>query len=191
MNDIKPQKIVVKDASIDDNKIPRNLILKYGETPYVMKAGLEWKAAKMFGNGGYSMHIELVEKKPEYILVKATMTIQSTGVIFENYGEASKENVNSMMQKQLLHLAITRAECRVLRMATACGYASYDEVMTQPKENEKNKVALPISENDTLPATEAQKKTVQTLAAKNGVNVNTDEMTQATAKAFIAGINQK
>lgn len=134
MIDKTPTKLRVTDASLSDEKIPRNLIIMYGDSPYITKPGLEWKANKLFGPAGYSIKTEIMEnERGKYVLVKATLTVLANGAVFENFGEASLENVNSMMIKQMLHLAVTRAECRVLRMATACGYASYDEVLTQKK----------------------------------------------------------
>lgn len=135
MEDRQPKRLQVKDASeLSDEKIPRNLILMYGDQPYVMKAGLEWKATKVFGLGGYTLvlnpyHVDYKEKQ---FVFEARLTVVKTGAAYVNYGEANPQNANSQMQKQLFHLAATRAECRVLRMATACGYASYDEVATQP-----------------------------------------------------------
>ncbi len=190
---IQPTKLKVKDAHLDDSKIPRNLILMYGETPYIQKAGLEWKANRLFGGAGYSIKTEFVERdfKNKYYLVKAILTVLDNGAVFENYGEAYPDNANSMMQKNLLHLAITRAECRVLRMATACGYASYDEVKTMPNGEVKEVAAIAESPDDNEPATDAQKATVDALARKNGIKADSSKMTKGTARAFIAGVNAK
>jgi hypothetical protein len=130
----KNEKLKVEDANISDERIPRNLILMYGDTPYIQKAGLEWKANSLFGGAGYSIKTEIIEndRQGKYVLVKATLTVLKNGATYENFGEAHAGNVNSRMLSQLLHLAVTRAECRVLRMATACGYASYEEVATMP-----------------------------------------------------------
>lgn len=132
---VRPTKIKVvplKKGELDDKKIPRQLIIKYGETHYILKAGLEWKATSLFGVGGYSLVLKMLNEPrvDKRILFKATMTILATGAKFVNYGEANTKNVNSRMISQMLHLAATRAECRVLRMATACGYASFDELRT-------------------------------------------------------------
>jgi hypothetical protein len=141
------------DANKLDKKIPQELLMKYQSKWYILKAGLEWKAASLFGGGNYGVTVEIIEKSTEYALAKATMTLPS-GRVFSNYGEASKLNVtNPMMHKQLLHLAVTRAECRVLRMATACGYMSYDEMDFGNGNGTKE---LPSSENDSKPATAAQ-----------------------------------
>jgi hypothetical protein len=130
----KNEKLKVEDANISDERIPRNLILMYGDQPYIQKAGLEWKANSLFGGAGYSIKTEIIEndRQGKYVLVKATLTVLKNGATYENFGEAHAGNVNSRMLSQLLHLAVTRAECRVLRMATACGYASYEEVATMP-----------------------------------------------------------
>lgn len=157
-----PRKLEVKDANLSDDKIPRSLIVMYNNTPFILKAGLEYKANQLFGGAGFSIQIHLMEKDREkgYYLVKAVLTVLRNGAVYENYGEASKDNVNLMMQKNLLHLAITRAECRVLRMATACGYASYDEVMTLPQEK------VTQIEDPEAPATNSQVATLKALGVK-------------------------
>ena len=159
-----PRKLKVEDVNLSDERIPRNLILMYGDTPYIQKAGLEWKANKLFGGGGFSIEVELLERdfEKKYYLAKARVTVLANGSVFENYGEAHPGNVNSLMQKHLLHLAITRAECRALRMATACGYASYDEVMTTNGQKATKEI-----EGGDKPATEEQKDTIKKLLGKD------------------------
>lgn len=159
----KNQILKVEDASITDERIPRNLILMYGDTPYIMKAGLEWKANQLFGAAGYRLELDPIEMnyKESIFVFKATLTVLKNQTVFTNYGEATVKNVNSRMHGQLLHLAATRAECRVLRMATATGYASYDEVMTM---NEPEKTPQPTDpEKEIKPATSAQIETIKTL----------------------------
>jgi hypothetical protein len=123
------KKLTVIDANQLDKKIPTNLIVKFGEGYYILKAGLEWKAMQLFGGGGYSLETEIVERAENYVLAKAVFTSKD-GVKYSNFGEASFKNVtNPKMHGYLLHLAVTRAECRVLRMATACGYVSREEMI--------------------------------------------------------------
>jgi len=124
-----PKKLIVQDAHTLDKKIPKSLIIKFGESFHILKAGLEWKAMQLYGGGGYSLETEIVEKKDGYVLAKAVFTA-NTGIKFSNFGEATFKNVtNPKMQPHLLHLAVTRAECRALRMATACGYVSREEMV--------------------------------------------------------------
>lgn len=140
------------DANQLDKKIPKNLLMMYQKNWYILKAGLEWKANYLFGGGTYGVITEIVEKSPDYVLAKATLKTRD-GIEFSNYGEASKANVtNPLMHKYLLHLAVTRAECRVLRMATACGYTSVDEMNL----TENGKKTIPVSENEAKPATQGQ-----------------------------------
>lgn len=80
------------------------------------------------------------------------------------------------MFNNALHLAVTRAECRVLRMATACGYVSFEEIEGQDSVKE-----IPVSETDNKPATDAQKQTIETLKGEVKKDMN-----QAEAKAEIA-----
>lgn len=155
-------KIEVVDANKLDKKVPRNLIIKFGNNWYILKAGLEWKASQLYGGGNYSIDIEIVERSADYCLAKAIF-LSKDGTRFVNFGEASKANVsNSKMHSQLLHLAITRAECRVLRMATAAGYMSYEEMDFS---NGVSDSKLPALENGDSPADDAQLKTLKTLGA--------------------------
>lgn len=146
-----------QDLAEMDKKIPRDLIMSYQGKPYILKAGLEWKANYLFGGGNYGVSTDIVEKTTDTVLAKATLKTRD-GVEFSNYGEASKANVsNPAMQKYMLHLAITRAECRVLRMATACGYTSWDEM---DMEGERTK-QTPVLPTGTEPATPEQIKVLQ------------------------------
>lgn len=159
----KPQPKKVKVIkNISDDKIPRELILQYGDSYYVLKAGLEWKANRLFGGAGYSIDLEPIEidREANVYVFKAVLVVLENGATFVNYGEAHLGNSNSMMKNNLLHLAATRAECRVLRMATACGYASYDEVKTI-EDNGKTEM-----KDATKPATENQIATLKTLNKK-------------------------
>lgn len=80
------------------------------------------------------------------------------------------------------------AESQALSMAVPELLGIYDE-SEMPTDNA---MSMPVaSEEDSLPATEMQKKTVSALAAKHGVAANPDEMTQLTAKAFISGLMGK
>lgn len=168
------KKLEVKDAHEMDKKIPRDLIIMYQGKPYITKAGLEWKAAHLFGGSQFGVQTEIIEKTPDYVLAKATMTLQN-GIVFSNFGEASKTNVtNPMMFRHLLHLAVTRAENRVLRMATACGYMSVDE-MDFGGEKE-----LPVGEKDGEAPTPAQLQTLKSL------KVEKIPTTQLEAKQLIA-----
>jgi len=169
------KKLEVTDANKLDKRIPRDLIIMYQGKPYITKAGLCWKMNSLFGGNNWGVTSEIVEKAPDYVLVKSTLKLKD-GMEFSNYGECSKANVtNPMMQKHMIHLAVTRAENRVMRTATACGYTSVDEIDMNGKKE------LPVSETDNDPATEAQKSTIK--AMKGEV---TESMTQAEAKVKIA-----
>jgi hypothetical protein len=162
------------DANTLDKKIPQALLMQYQGKWYILKAGLEWKANYLFGGGKYGVTTEIIEKGVDYVLAKATFRVLN-GVEFTNYGEASKVNVtNPQMHKYMLHLAITRAECRVLRMATACGYASVEEMDL----GGKNEV-LPPAETDGEPVTPQQKKVLKNL------KIDEKPKTQGEAKVLI------
>ena len=66
--------IKVQDANLLDKKVPTNLIVKFGESFYILKAGLEWKAMQLYGGGGYSLETEIIEKTEKYVLAKAVFT---------------------------------------------------------------------------------------------------------------------
>lgn len=181
----QPKKIQVKDIHLDDEKIPRNLILMYDKTPYIQKAGLEWKANKLFGVNGYSVETEIItmDFEKNNFVVKGIFTDLTNGSKRTNFGHAYPGNANSMMQKNLLHLASTRAECRVLRMATACGYASVDEVLTI--NGDKKVGELPKGDE---PATEEQKSTIINLSKENAytLDYDLDKLTKQEAADKIA-----
>lgn len=172
-------KLKVDDAHESDRKIPRDLIIMYQGKPYATKAALEYKAMYLYGGGQFGVTTEIVDRQKDYVLAKATFKTTS-GVEYSNFGEASLANVtNPQMHKYLLHLAVTRAECRVLRMATACAYASYDEM---DLDGEK---AIPISETDGDEPTAAQKETLKKLGALEAPK------TQKEAKQMIADLVKK
>lgn len=164
-----------QDLAELDAKIPKNMMMTYQGKPYVLKSGLEFKASQVFGIGKYSLTTEIVERTEERIVVKASLLTPSRE-IFINYGEVNKFNTNKLMFNNALHLAVTRAECRVLRMATACGYVSFEEIEGQDSVKE-----IPVSETDNKPATDAQKQTIETLKGEVKKDMN-----QAEAKAEIA-----
>ena len=157
------------DLHESDKKIPQDLIISYKGQKHILKAGLEWKANDLFGGAGYSLTVEplLMNHEQGHYIIMARLTVIANGAVYENIGEAKIANVNPLMKSQLLHLAVTRAECRVLRMATACGYASYDEVRTA----DQNDKPVHDIENGDAPASIAQKKTIKAMGGivKTGI----------------------
>lgn len=191
MSDSQPRRLAVTDANLSDDRIPRNLILMYGDVPYIQKAGLEWKATKLFGK--YSLELEpvTIDFEKHVFVFKATMRVRKE--VFVNYGQADTSNANSMMQKQLFHLAATRAECRVLRMATACGYASYDEVITQKTITAGKEVKeLAPQADDEQPIKDEQKATIRAMEKKNGVEppVDVTDWTRGQARVYIDSLSK-
>ena len=198
-------KLIVKDAALDDERIPRNLLMKYGDDYYVLKAGLEWKANQLVGGAGYSLILEPVTlykvveqgiEPPDRHTFKATLTVIANGAKFVNFGEASKENSNSNMHNNLFHLAATRAECRVLRMATACGYASYEEVRTFDGNGQKS-TRIQIEGGD-KPATKTQLATIKALDPgffkvnkKTHLYIDPEGLTKQKASDFIRQLSKK
>jgi hypothetical protein len=182
-------KLTVKknDPAESDKRIPRNLIMTLGEEYYILKAGLEWKANDLFGGAGYSLMIEPVtmDYEKQRFVFKATLVVLENNAVYINFGEATAKNVKSLMSSQLLHLAVTRAECRVLRMATACGYASYDEVQTQ---GNGKKVEI---ENGDKPASKEQIATINSLIPSSGVKGYPENITKQEASNLIKELSEK
>ena len=170
-----------QDLAELDARIPPNMMMKYQGKDYVLKAGLEFKASQVFGIGKYGIDMEIVEKSVDKIIIKAILTTPS-GMKFVNFGECNKLNTPPTMAKYALHLAATRAECRVLRSATACGYVAWEEMETSDQIKE-----IPVGEHDSELATEAQRKTLMGL----GAGELKDNLTQAEAKAQIAELSVK
>jgi hypothetical protein len=158
-----------------------------GEEYYILKAGLEWKANDLFGGAGYSLMIEPVtmDYEKQRFVFKATLVVLENNAVYINFGEATAKNVKSLMSSQLLHLAVTRAECRVLRMATACGYASYDEVQTQ---GNGKKVEI---ENGDKPASKEQIATINSLIPSSGVKGYPENITKQEASNLIKELSEK
>jgi len=113
-----------KEIKTVDNKKAELYIQLNGKT-YVTQTGLLNEATK---KGLKSIITELIEfKDKEIAVVKSTITMKDNSV-FTGYGDATKENTNSMMVKALLRLAETRATNRALRLATNIGVTSIEEL---------------------------------------------------------------
>lgn len=153
-----------KDLAELDARIPPNFMMKYQGKDYILKAGLEYKATQVFGVGKYGIEMDIVERDDNRIVVKATLTTP-LGMKFVNFGECNKLNTPPTMSKYALHLAATRAECRVLRSATACGYVAYEEMDT-PEVKEITSMA-----DDNEVATDIQIEALKTMGGtpKEGI----------------------
>lgn len=183
MTDTKFQDLAELDA-----KIPPNFMMNYQGKPYILKSGLEYKASQVFGVGKYGIDMEIVERTDDRITVKATLTTPA-GMKFVNFGECNKLNTPPAMAKYALHLAVTRAECRVLRSATACGYVAYEEVSTSGDTEEVK--AIPASPKDGEAPTEQQLVTLASLAKSRSLLGYKIPTTQRDAKQMIAELLEK
>ena len=128
---------------IDAEGIPRHFARIFRgpdgkETPYILKAGLLWKAERLFGKGNYSVRAEPVKwswqepLEPLRSVFRGVVEVYnpdgSVRAKFEDYGIADTANVrNRQMLPNIDHLAATRATNRALRLATACGFVSVEE----------------------------------------------------------------
>ncbi len=80
----------------------------------------------------------------------------------------------------------------VLGSAVDVAEVAVDTVsLYEDKGTDATQAVLPTASVDNKPATDAQKKTIEKIAIAKGLKVETKDMTQATAKAWIAGVNQK
>ncbi len=117
--------------------LPETMVMKMGDKPYVTKAGLNFVAKKL----GITVKVEPVrysfEKRPDGQKIAIFKGIATTadGREYVDYGIASMENTTSMIVKggNLDHMASTRASNRALRLATACGYCSVEELPEPPQ----------------------------------------------------------
>ena len=74
---------------------------------------------------------ELVTAQDKTILFKATITIRGNGKkeqVFTAYGDATDENVNTMVKPHKIRVAETRAVVRSLRFALGVGMTAKEEV---------------------------------------------------------------
>lgn len=118
--------------------IPQQFVMKLGDKPYVMKAGLLFMAKKMGVKGIVVKHLHWSFAKDDMAgvaICEATVTL-SDGSVYTDIGVAHKENTNQMIVKggNLDHMASTRASNRALRLATACGMCSIEEIADAPED---------------------------------------------------------
>lgn len=122
-NDELVEMIKSTPKEIKDDR--RELYITLNGKTYVTQAGLLNEAHK---KGLKSIVTELIEfKDKEIAVVKATATSKD-GSIYTGYGDATKDNVNSMIVKHLLRMAETRAINRSLRQLTNIGVTSIEEL---------------------------------------------------------------
>lgn len=120
----------------------------------------------------------------------ATCTVVRDGKTFTATVPLAEYNTNKNVWAGKPETMIKKvAESQALSMAVPELLGVYDEA-EMPMDSGAV-VALPSSEEDSKPATVAQIKTIEKVAIAKGIKVETKDMTQATARAWIAGINQK
>lgn len=136
LSDVNPE---IENKIIDNaNKAPKpqithtkpqntntELYITLNGKTYVTQKGLLNEAHK---KGLKSITTELIEfKDQELAVVKATLTGKD-GSVFTGYGDATKDNVNSMIVKHILRMAETRAINRSMRLFTNIGVTSIEEL---------------------------------------------------------------
>ncbi len=111
--------------------------------------------------GGDSITTEVLCYDP--FIVKATVTTKE-GNVFTGLGDASDDNVNSMIKKHKFRMAETRAKARALRDAYNIGMCSFEELggeeepITPVKVNEMVAEVPLICNECEAKVTEAEKK---------------------------------
>ena len=110
--------------------VPEEYIVLIQGKEYITHQGLLHVA---HGKGLERVTSELVETKIDDIgnismaIFKATV-FMSGGKSFSGYGDATLQNVNSMIKQHLLRMAETRSISRALRLATNIGLCSSEEL---------------------------------------------------------------
>lgn len=123
---------------IDWAGLPKEAVIDMGGKPYITKAGLSFVGMKA---GVRSVKVQPIrwsfEKYPDgqqVAIASATVTMDD-GREYQDYGIAHTGNTTAMIVKggNLDHMASTRASNRALRLATACGYCSIEELPEPPQ----------------------------------------------------------
>jgi len=147
--------ITVKDTTISNSEkrlevsrllgIPSDLVVMMGDRPYIEKAGLLLIAHRRKKN-----YIEYIQTEPiknsyetnnEYALFKARIKIEGIKEPYISYGSASKKSVKmSTLHGHLDHIAETRAINRCLRLITANGYYTPEEMAEVEHIEEENDI---------------------------------------------------
>jgi len=103
--------------------------------PYVTKAGLLYKMEKIYGIGNFAIevrhHAYSFENDNQLAHVTAQVLVWSgdKSRFFKAESVTTKDNCNPKLHSNLDQLAETRAVCRALRWATACGLTAIEERM--------------------------------------------------------------
>lgn len=87
-------------------------------------------------------------------IIKAVATTED-GKVFEGYGDADPNNVNSMIAKHLIRMAETRAKARALRDLTNVGMTAIEELIgdedeqaSKPAPTKKTTTKVNVSTNN-------------------------------------------
>lgn len=118
MDEELPQEI------IKENK-PSNFVINFRGKEYVTHQGLLNEAHK---KGLISIETELIVGPSEDGLIVFKATAKTKDKTFTCYGDASKNNVNSMIVPHVMRMAETRAINRTLRLLTNIGMTSIEEL---------------------------------------------------------------
>ncbi len=144
--------------------------------------------------GLLSIKTELVKHDSEITIFRATA--KTEGQEFDGYGDATPQNVNSMIAKHRLRMAETRAKARALRDLTNVGMVAVEELggdetkPETPKKPEKPQPPKPEPKIEPKPDPKAEwRKAKDSLIATVGRLKYTEEFVRAFRLAHFRGTN--
>lgn len=128
--------------------------------PYITGAGLQWKMLEVYGVGKFSVQATMPTEN-EYSLLRSMMGLNDEDPLvvmrgevwvegfdrpFIDYGTTSPKNLKGFVKfsDYPLEMATRRATNRAMRLATATGMCSVDEIQQAPLPKEAD---LPISQD--------------------------------------------
>ena len=128
---------------VEPAKCTKFISMIQGE-PYITGAGLQYKMLDLYGQGKFSIQ-SLMPSAEEYALLRRMLNLPDTEPLcvlrgevwvdgferpFVDYGTTSPKNLRGFVKfsDYPLEMAARRATNRAMRLATACGTASVDEI---------------------------------------------------------------
>lgn len=120
--DMRPAAAIVAPEKNLKAEMPAEFIKNLQGKEFITHQGLLWMAHH---KGLKEIKTELVGMDP--VIFKASVTMKD-GSLFQAYGDATDDNVNSQIRLHKIRMAETRALNRALRLATNLGMTSLEEL---------------------------------------------------------------
>lgn len=188
------------------------------DEPYITSAGLQFKMLQTYGAGKFAVQ-SVMPSRDEYALLRSMMGLKDEDPLvvmrgevwvegferpFVDYGTTSPKNLRGFVRfsDYPLEMATRRATNRAMRLATATGLCSVDEVkepnteQAEPKPSQNEKVETPKPK----PMDTAQEGVIQDLARSEYItdeertqieNAINKGLTEAQAESFIDRLEAK